>query len=177
MNPRCCQTAAGTVGGSCPQKHPANQRAKNTLADGSYWVYGYDSLGQVTNACKYWADGTPVAGPAVRLQLRHDWQPDADPGRGRSKWRGPPACVLQREIFEPDHAAGCAAVRGHHGHKPPDQHGDGQQPDGVSQGRVFPAATGRQQYEFGVVDEHHGVRRAERHGSRVCGAAAGSVPV
>jgi RHS repeat-associated protein len=42
--------------------NPANQRTKNTLADGSYWIYGYDSLGQVTNACKYWADGTHVAG-------------------------------------------------------------------------------------------------------------------
>ena len=42
--------------------NPANQRTKDTLADGSYWVYGYDSLGQVTNGCKYFADGTPVAG-------------------------------------------------------------------------------------------------------------------
>jgi RHS repeat-associated protein len=42
--------------------NPANQRTKDTLADGSYWIYGYDSLGQVTNACKYFADGTPVAG-------------------------------------------------------------------------------------------------------------------
>jgi len=42
--------------------NPANQRTHNTLADGSYWVYGYDSLGQVTNACKYFSDGTPVAG-------------------------------------------------------------------------------------------------------------------
>lgn len=42
--------------------NPANQRTKDTLADGSYWVYGYDTLGQVTNGCKYFADGTPVAG-------------------------------------------------------------------------------------------------------------------
>jgi RHS repeat-associated protein len=42
--------------------NPANQRTKDTLADGSYWIYGYDSLGQVTNACKYFADGTNVAG-------------------------------------------------------------------------------------------------------------------
>ena len=42
--------------------NPANQRTKDTLADGSYWVYGYDSLGQVTNGCKYFSDGTPVAG-------------------------------------------------------------------------------------------------------------------
>ncbi len=37
--------------------NPANQRTKDTLADGSYWDYGYDSLGQVTNACKYWSNG------------------------------------------------------------------------------------------------------------------------
>lgn len=39
-----------------------DQRTKNTLADGSYWVYGYDSLGQVTNGCKFFANGTPVPG-------------------------------------------------------------------------------------------------------------------
>ena len=40
----------------------ANQRTKDTLADGSYWIYGYDSLGQVTNGCKYFSTGTPVPG-------------------------------------------------------------------------------------------------------------------
>jgi YD repeat-containing protein len=39
-----------------------NQRTQNTLADGSYWQYGYDSLGQVTNGCKYFSTGTNVAG-------------------------------------------------------------------------------------------------------------------
>ena len=42
--------------------NPANQRTKDTLADGSYWIYGYDSLGQVTNGCKYFSTGTPVPG-------------------------------------------------------------------------------------------------------------------
>jgi len=42
--------------------NPANQRTKDTLADGSYWVYAYDSLGQVTNACKYFPSGAPVPG-------------------------------------------------------------------------------------------------------------------
>ena len=32
------------------------------LADGSYWVYKYDVLGQVTSGRRYWGDGTPVAG-------------------------------------------------------------------------------------------------------------------
>jgi len=40
----------------------ANQRVRDTLADGSYWIYQYDSLGQVIGANKYWSDETPVAG-------------------------------------------------------------------------------------------------------------------
>ncbi len=40
----------------------ANQRTRDTLADGSYWLYQYDSLGQVIGANKYWSDETPVAG-------------------------------------------------------------------------------------------------------------------
>jgi YD repeat-containing protein len=40
----------------------ANQRTVRTEADGSYWVYQYDSLGQVTSGKKYWPNGTPVAG-------------------------------------------------------------------------------------------------------------------
>jgi RHS repeat-associated protein len=40
----------------------ANQRTSHTNADGSYWLYGYDSLGQVVSGKKYWNDGTPVAG-------------------------------------------------------------------------------------------------------------------
>ncbi len=42
--------------------NPANQRTKDTLADGTYWVYGYDSLGQVTNGCKFFGNGKPVPG-------------------------------------------------------------------------------------------------------------------
>ena len=40
----------------------ANQRTKNTLADGSFWEYQYDTLGQVTNGVKHFADGTLVPG-------------------------------------------------------------------------------------------------------------------
>src|SRR5258708_5652531 len=40
----------------------ANQRTRVTLADGSYWVYLYDSLGQVISGKRYWSDATPVAG-------------------------------------------------------------------------------------------------------------------
>lgn len=40
----------------------ANQRNLARLADGSYWRYGYDALGQVVSGRKYWSDGTPVAG-------------------------------------------------------------------------------------------------------------------
>jgi len=44
------------------QLNSANQRTRSTMADGSYWVYTYDNLGQVIAGNKYWADGTPVAG-------------------------------------------------------------------------------------------------------------------
>src|ERR1051326_2606511 len=44
------------------QYNSANQPVTNTLADASYWVYGYDALGQVTSGKRYWSDGTPVAG-------------------------------------------------------------------------------------------------------------------
>jgi RHS repeat-associated protein len=40
----------------------ANQRTSMTNADNSYWIYQYDTLGQVTSGIKYWSDGTPVAG-------------------------------------------------------------------------------------------------------------------
>ena len=40
----------------------ADQRTSATNADGSYWVYGYDALGQVTNGVKKWANNNLVAG-------------------------------------------------------------------------------------------------------------------
>jgi RHS repeat-associated protein len=40
----------------------ANQRSLRREADGSYWRYEYDAIGQVVSGNKYWADGTPVAG-------------------------------------------------------------------------------------------------------------------
>jgi RHS repeat-associated protein len=40
----------------------ANQRTRVTQPDGSYWIYRYDSLGQVVSGKKYWSDNTPVAG-------------------------------------------------------------------------------------------------------------------
>jgi len=40
----------------------ANQRTSVTNADGTFWIYGYDSLGQVISGVKYWPDGTVVAG-------------------------------------------------------------------------------------------------------------------
>jgi RHS repeat-associated protein len=42
--------------------NPANQRTMRREADGSYWRYEYDRLGQVTSGKKYWPDQVPVAG-------------------------------------------------------------------------------------------------------------------
>ena len=44
------------------QYNGANQRTRATLEDGSYWIYHYDELGQVTSGRKYWSDGAAVVG-------------------------------------------------------------------------------------------------------------------
>ena len=41
----------------------------NTLADGSYWVYGYDALGQVISRRRYWSDGRDTLGEAAAANL------------------------------------------------------------------------------------------------------------
>ena len=40
----------------------ANQRTSVANADGTYWAYQYDALGQVTSGIKHWSDGSVVAG-------------------------------------------------------------------------------------------------------------------
>ena len=34
----------------------ANQRSRVSHADGSYWIYQYDTLGQVISGKRFWAD-------------------------------------------------------------------------------------------------------------------------
>jgi RHS repeat-associated protein len=64
-------TAAGSaVASSAYQYNSGNQRVRNTLANGSYWIYEYDPLGQVRAGRKFWADGTPVAGQ--QFEYTHD---------------------------------------------------------------------------------------------------------
>ncbi|MBN1675489.1 MAG: hypothetical protein JXR37_30895, partial [Kiritimatiellae bacterium] len=61
---RLAQIASTPVGASVVSSaygyDDANLRTTNTLADGSFWLYSYDSLGQVTAAEKRFADGQPV---------------------------------------------------------------------------------------------------------------------
>ena len=54
--------AVGVITSHGYRYNSANQRTNATLADGSNWVYQYDTLGQVTSGRKYWADGAPVLG-------------------------------------------------------------------------------------------------------------------
>ena len=53
---------AGTVSSHAYTYDTANQRTKATLADGSYWQYTYDDLGQVIGGVKKLPDGTPIPG-------------------------------------------------------------------------------------------------------------------
>ncbi len=52
----------GTLDSHAYAYNSANQRVRSVLADGSYWLYEYDSLGQVRSGRKYWPDQSPVAG-------------------------------------------------------------------------------------------------------------------
>jgi len=56
-------SAGGTVVSSFAYAYNiAGQRTAVTNADGSYWVYAYDSLGQVTSGKRHWSDASLVAG-------------------------------------------------------------------------------------------------------------------
>jgi len=48
----------------------ANQRARVALNDGSFWIYQYDALGQVSAGKKYFSDNTPV--PAQQFEYGLD---------------------------------------------------------------------------------------------------------
>jgi len=52
------------------QYNSANQRYRVSLADGSYWFYEYDALGQLRSGKKFWSDNTPVAGQ--QFEYSHD---------------------------------------------------------------------------------------------------------
>jgi len=64
----------------------ANQRTERTDSDGSYWQYGYDSLGQVTNAVRKWSDNATVAGQQYGLPIRCRARCGSHTGSGRWRW-------------------------------------------------------------------------------------------
>ena len=51
------------------QYNNANQRVRTTLADGNYWIYQYDKLGQVTSGKKYWLTGLSLLGSSSSMAL------------------------------------------------------------------------------------------------------------
>ncbi len=81
---------AGSVVSFSYGYNSANQRVRDTLADGSYWLYQYDSLGQLTSAHKYWSDETPVAGQ------QFDYAFDTIGNRTQTKTGGDPHGWNQR---------------------------------------------------------------------------------
>ena len=105
---RLTQISSVGATGSIPsqfgyQYNDANQRTRVTLADGSYWIYDYDTLGQVISGKRYWSDGTPVAGQQFEYGFDDHWQPHQHPGRRRRPRRGPADGLLHGQHAEPDH--------------------------------------------------------------------------
>ncbi|HWV99693.1 MAG TPA: hypothetical protein VNZ64_08385 [Candidatus Acidoferrum sp.] len=68
----------------------ANQRIMSRLADGSYWRFNHDLLGQVTSGHKFFADETPVAGQ------QFDYSFDTIGNRTQTKAGGDAAGANQR---------------------------------------------------------------------------------
>lgn len=86
---RSSVVAGATVASFQYQYNAAGQRTRVTLADGSYWLYAYDSLGQLTSAVKYFWDGTPYPGSSLDSALTPSatvfpaWRAATKPGRRR----------------------------------------------------------------------------------------------
>jgi YD repeat-containing protein len=59
----------------------ANQRTRVNLADGSFWIYEYDALGQVKSGKRYWSDWTPVAGQQFEYGFDDIGNPGLPEGR------------------------------------------------------------------------------------------------
>ncbi len=55
-------TAVATISSSAYNCNSANQRTAMTNADGTFWIYQYDQLGQVISGKAHWPEGTPVPG-------------------------------------------------------------------------------------------------------------------
>ena len=55
-------STAGPVASCGYQLNALGQRTQATLADNSYWKYGYDGRGEVTGGGHYWSDDNPISG-------------------------------------------------------------------------------------------------------------------
>ena len=133
--------SGGATASFAYQCNYANQRVRSGLADGSYWIYTYDSLGQVISGHKFFADGTPVAGQLF------DYGFDTIGNRTWTKAGGDSTGANQRYAtylsnpLEPVHEPDGARRGGHHGYRAGYQCGDGQREHGLAQERILPPAT------------------------------------
>lgn len=55
-------SAAGTIASYTYTHNSLDQRTRVTREDNSYWSYGYNDRGELTNGKKYWSDNSAVAG-------------------------------------------------------------------------------------------------------------------
>ena len=139
---------------------PANQRVRTTLADGSSWLYTYDSLGQVISGRKYWPNQTPVAGQQFEYAFDDIGNRKSTKAGGDENGANLRSAGYSAEFAQPYHQPGRARGRGHHGHCPGDERRDGQRPDNLPQRRVFPQGTERREHE------HPGLARRDQRCSR-----------
>jgi YD repeat-containing protein len=85
---------ATTFAGNAYTYNAANQRTCALQADGSYWTYQYDSLGQVTSGKNYWSDGSPVAGQQFEYGFDFQFLGLHQYLSKHYFWNHPPQCAI-----------------------------------------------------------------------------------
>ena len=91
------ETASGAVVVSFGSAYNAANQRTNTVTgpEGAQWRYGYDALGQVTNAWRYWRDGTRVPGQQFAYSFDQI-------GNRRTAWSGDPGAGLTAVPYQTD---------------------------------------------------------------------------
>ena len=91
------ETASGAVVVSFGSAYNAANQRTNTVTgpEGAQWRYGYDALGQVTNAWRYWRDGTRVPGQQFAYSFDQI-------GNRRTAWSGDPGAGLSAVPYQTD---------------------------------------------------------------------------
>jgi len=146
------------------------------MTDGSYWVYGYDALGQLTGANKYFWDGTPVAGQQFGYTFDTIGNRTATQ-IGGIRTGGISGRLVTRILCSIRSAAAGAWVCGRDGLDAGDEHGERERQQCVSEMGVFLEAGRDEQCQRRAMvgDQRDGAGADAGVGESFCGEEPGDI--